>query len=105
MFVALFIIWVYSHWDIACLGNLIDVTCKTRVSRKNKNELKFVLDICKITFICRIDHNVDDASQNIEAAHTEILKYFQSVTSNRWLMIKIFGVLMVFFIIFIVFMA
>ncbi|KAK3738928.1 hypothetical protein RRG08_006495 [Elysia crispata] len=53
----------------------------------------------------RIDHNVDDASQNIEAAHTEILKYFQSVTSNRWLMIKIFGVLMVFFIIFIVFMA
>lgn len=53
----------------------------------------------------RIDQNVDEASQNIEAAHSEILKYFQSVTSNRWLMIKIFGVLMVFFIIFIVFMA
>ncbi|KAK3738929.1 hypothetical protein RRG08_006496 [Elysia crispata] len=27
----------------------------------------------------RIDHNVDDASQNIEAAHTEILKYFQFI--------------------------
>ncbi|XP_005100954.1 syntaxin-5 [Aplysia californica] len=53
----------------------------------------------------RIDNNVEDASQNIEAAHTEILKYFQSVSSNRWLMIKIFGVLMVFFIIFVVFMA
>ncbi|KAK0052308.1 syntaxin-5 [Biomphalaria pfeifferi] len=53
----------------------------------------------------RIDQNVEEASLNIEAAHSEILKYFQSVTSNRWLMIKIFGVLMVFFIIFIVFMA
>lgn len=53
----------------------------------------------------RIDNNVEDAGLNIEAAHTEILKYFQSVTSNRWLMIKIFGVLMVFFIIFVVFMA
>uniref|UniRef100_A0A0B7ATL4 Syntaxin-5 n=1 Tax=Arion vulgaris TaxID=1028688 RepID=A0A0B7ATL4_9EUPU len=53
----------------------------------------------------RIDNNVDEASQNIEAAHSEILKYFQSVTSNRWLMIKIFGVLMVFFIIFVIFMV
>jgi len=53
----------------------------------------------------RIDTNVEDASQNIEAAHSEILKYFQSVTSNRWLMIKIFGVLMFFFIVFVVFMA
>jgi len=53
----------------------------------------------------RIDHNVEDASMNIEAAHTEILKYFQSVTSNRWLMIKIFGVLMIFFVIFVVFAA
>jgi syntaxin 5 len=53
----------------------------------------------------RIDNNVEDASTNIEAAHTEILKYFQSVTSNRWLMIKIFGVLMLFIIVFVVFMA
>lgn len=53
----------------------------------------------------RIDSNVEDASANIEAAHTEILKYFQSVTSNRWLMIKVFGVLMFFFIVFVVFMA
>ncbi|XP_050415777.1 syntaxin-5 [Patella vulgata] len=53
----------------------------------------------------RIDSNVEDTQLNIEAAHSEILKYFQSVTSNRWLMIKIFGVLIVFFIIFVVFMA
>ncbi|KAG1653459.1 Syntaxin-5 [Nymphon striatum] len=53
----------------------------------------------------RIDANVDDANINVEAAHSEILKYFQSVSSNRWLMIKVFGVLIIFFIIFVVFMA
>jgi len=53
----------------------------------------------------RIDSNVADAELNIEAAHTQILKYFQSVSSNRWLMIKIFAVLIFFFIFFVVFMA
>ena len=53
----------------------------------------------------RIDTNVQDAELNIEAAHSEILKYFQTVSKNRWLMIKIFGVLIFFFIFFIIFMA
>jgi len=53
----------------------------------------------------RIDSNVEDAQLNVEAAHSEILKYFQSVTSNRWLMIKVFAVLIIFFIIFVVFLA
>uniref|UniRef100_H9GMR9 Syntaxin-5 n=1 Tax=Anolis carolinensis TaxID=28377 RepID=H9GMR9_ANOCA len=55
--------------------------------------------------IQRIDANVEDAQLNVEGAHTEILKYFQSVTSNRWLMVKIFLILIVFFIIFVVFLA
>lgn len=45
------------------------------------------------------------AQLDVEAAHSEILKYFQPVTSNRWLMIKIFLILIVFFIIFVVFLA
>ncbi|XP_035223054.1 syntaxin-5-like [Stegodyphus dumicola] len=53
----------------------------------------------------RIDSNVEDAQLNVEAAHSEILKFFQSVTSNRWLMLKVFGVLIIFFIIFVVFVA
>jgi len=53
----------------------------------------------------RIDSNVDDTALNVEMGHNEILKYFQSVTSNRWLMVKIFGVLIFFFLIFIIFMA
>ncbi|KYN07102.1 PREDICTED: syntaxin-5 [Cyphomyrmex costatus] len=53
----------------------------------------------------RIDSNMEDTELNVEAAHTEILRYFQSVTSNRWLMIKIFAVLIFFFIFFVVFLA
>jgi len=58
-----------------------------------------------VVLFCRIDSSVDSTHLNVEAAHTELVKYFQSVTSNRWLMIKIFGVLIIFFIIFVVFMA
>lgn len=55
--------------------------------------------------IQRIDSNVDDVDMNVSAAHTELLKYFQSVTSNRWLMIKVFCVLIAFFVFFIVVMT
>ncbi|CAF0839431.1 unnamed protein product [Adineta steineri] len=55
--------------------------------------------------IHRIDANVDDATSHIEGAHTELLKYLRSVTSNRWLIIKVFAVLIIFFLIFIVFLA
>lgn len=48
---------------------------------------------------------MEDAQLNVEAAHGEILKYFQSVTSNRWLLVKIFLILIVFFIVFVVFLA
>ncbi|KAA0193668.1 hypothetical protein HAZT_HAZT010109 [Hyalella azteca] len=53
----------------------------------------------------RIDANVDDAEMNVEAAHAELLKYFRSVSSNRWMMFKVFGIVIIFFIIFVVFMA
>lgn len=53
----------------------------------------------------RIDTNIQDVELNVIEAHGEILKYFQSVSKNRWLMIKIFGVLIFFFIFFIIFVA
>ena len=55
--------------------------------------------------IQRIDSNIEDVDLNVNEAHSELLKYFQSVTSNRWLMIKVFGILIVFFIVFIVVMT
>ena len=47
--------------------------------------------------IQRIDENVEDISINISGAQRELLKYYAHITSNRWLFLKIFGVLIVFF--------
>uniref|UniRef100_UPI00358F3552 syntaxin-5 isoform X2 n=1 Tax=Myxine glutinosa TaxID=7769 RepID=UPI00358F3552 len=55
--------------------------------------------------ILRIDSNVDDTQLNVEAVHSELLRYFQSVTNNRWLIVKVFLVLILFFVIFVVFLA
>ncbi|RKP07003.1 syntaxin-5-like protein [Thamnocephalis sphaerospora] len=49
----------------------------------------------------RIEANVDDMSANISGAQRELLKLYANVTSNRWLMIRIFIVLMVFFFLFV----
>lgn len=46
----------------------------------------------------RIDDNVMDVVDNVGGAQRELLKYYASVSSNRWLMLKIFGVLIVFFL-------
>ncbi|VEL11003.1 unnamed protein product [Protopolystoma xenopodis] len=32
----------------------------------------------------RIDANLDEASTRIEAGHSELVKYLQSISSNRW---------------------
>ena len=50
--------------------------------------------------ITRIDSNVESTSINIETAHHELLKYFNNISKNRWLIIKVFGVLMAFFVFF-----
>ncbi|KAJ2142354.1 Integral membrane protein SED5 [Coemansia sp. RSA 1807] len=44
----------------------------------------------------RIDANVESIDTNIGAAHTELLKYYTNISSNRWLIVKIFMVILVF---------
>ncbi|XP_072981954.1 syntaxin-32-like [Typha latifolia] len=53
----------------------------------------------------RIDENMEDTLANVEGAQGQLLKYLNSISSNRWLMIKIFFVLMVFLLIFLFFVA
>eukprot|EP00041_Stephanoeca_diplocostata_P018703 m.394810 g.394810 ORF g.394810 m.394810 type:complete len:310 (+) comp21093_c0_seq1:189-1118(+) len=53
----------------------------------------------------RIDHEVEATNANVEGALAEISKYYNTVSSDRWLMMKIFGVLLAFFIFFIVVVA
>lgn len=49
----------------------------------------------------RIDENVDDTLSNVENAQTQLLKYLNTISSNRWLVMKIFGILMIFATLFI----
>jgi len=45
--------------------------------------------------IQRIDANTED---NVQGAQRELLKYWSRVSGNRWLVAKMFGVLMIFFL-------
>lgn len=47
--------------------------------------------------IQRIDQNVDDIDMNIMGAQRELLKFYTRISSNRWLFLKVFGILLVFF--------
>lgn len=47
--------------------------------------------------IQRIDQNVDDIDMNITGAQRELLKYYAHILNNRWFFLKIFGVLLFFF--------
>ncbi|KAL5598339.1 hypothetical protein BROUX41_003602 [Berkeleyomyces rouxiae] len=46
----------------------------------------------------RIDANTEDIVDNVEGAQRELIKYWTRVSSNRWLLAKMFGVLMIFFL-------
>lgn len=45
--------------------------------------------------IQRIDANTEDVVDNVQGAQRELLKYWRRVSGNRWLIAKMFGVLMV----------
>ncbi|XP_022729481.1 syntaxin-32-like [Durio zibethinus] len=53
----------------------------------------------------RIDENMDDTLANVEGAQGALLKYLNSISSNRWLVIKIFFVLIFFLMVFLFFVA
>ncbi|KAH3762355.1 Integral membrane protein [Pelomyxa schiedti] len=54
-------------------------------------------------YVKRIDERVDEASHNVDVAHREIVKAEKRVSSNKWLAVKVFSVLVLFIILFIVF--
>ena len=43
----------------------------------------------------RIDANTEDVVDNVQGAQRELMKYWNRVSGNRWLVAKMFGVLMV----------
>ncbi len=53
----------------------------------------------------RIDQNVDEVSHNVENAQQQLLKFLNGISSNRWLVLQIFGVLAMFLVLFVLFIA
>lgn len=55
--------------------------------------------------IRRIDQDVDDTYENVQAGQDSLLKYFHHISSNRMLIIKVFLILIFFVVFFVVFLA
>lgn len=53
----------------------------------------------------RIDNDVEDTLANVEGAQGQLLRYLDRISSNRWLILKVFFVLIVFLLIFVFFVA
>lgn len=55
--------------------------------------------------IQRIDEDVNDTLHNVEQGQDHLLRYFHHISSNRWLIIKVFLILIFFVVFFVVFLA
>ena len=53
----------------------------------------------------RIDANIEETLGNVDNAKQQLLKYLNNISNNRWLMLKVFFVLLMFLVVFIVFIA
>eukprot|EP00741_Cyanophora_paradoxa_P001773 tig00000073_g1719.t1 len=53
----------------------------------------------------RIDSNVDDLANNVEQGQNQLAKYLKNISSNRWLILKVFFVLLIFICVFVIFVA
>ncbi|XP_011035983.1 PREDICTED: syntaxin-31 [Populus euphratica] len=53
----------------------------------------------------RIDDNMDASLNNVENARGSLLRHLNQISSNRWLMVKIFAVIIFFLVVFILFVA
>lgn len=47
----------------------------------------------------RIDQDTADIENNLQSAQGELLKYYSSISGNRMLMLKVFGMIIVFFLV------
>ncbi|ORX87257.1 t-SNARE [Anaeromyces robustus] len=52
----------------------------------------------------RIDDNIADVEMNVEGAQTQLMKYYNNISNNRWLIIKALGIVLIFFLIFVMFL-
>lgn len=53
----------------------------------------------------RIDEDMDQSLANVEGARSALLRHLNQISSNRWLLIKIFAAIIIFLVVFIIFVA
>jgi len=52
----------------------------------------------------RIDDNIADVEMNVEGAQNQLMKYYNNISNNRWLLLKALGIVLIFFLIFVMFL-
>lgn len=52
----------------------------------------------------RIDMNIEEMQVNVHRGQRQLMRYLRSVSSNRWLMVKIFAVVIAFIVLYSLFM-
>ncbi len=52
-----------------------------------------------------IDSNMDSALEHMESGHSELLKFYDTIKGGKWLIIKIFAILIAFLVFFMIFVA
>ena len=55
--------------------------------------------------IVRIDSQLEETTVNLERGHQELLKYFDNISGNRMLILKVFAILIAFLVFFMIFVA
>ena len=55
--------------------------------------------------VVRIGENLDETSLNVERGHQELLRYFDGISGNRMLILKVFAILILFLVFFMIFVA
>ncbi|GLT75909.1 hypothetical protein SLA2020_476020 [Shorea laevis] len=53
----------------------------------------------------RIDEDMDESLANVEGARNALLRHLNQISSNRWLLVKIFALIIFFLVVFIIFVA
>ena len=102
---------VYERFKISFNGRSLREDCTPRIRiglhfKRTADRLQMHVQVQEQgEMAIRIDENVDDTLANVDSAQAQLLKYLNSISSNRWLIMKVFFVLMMFMMIFVVFIA
>ena len=82
-----------------------ELAIRSKMRVKPTFRVKIIVFKIFVNALSRIDENVDESLVNVEGAQVALLKHLTKISSNRWLMIKIFFVLVVFLLIFLIFFS